>query len=171
MPPDALPSNVILLPGRARPPERLRPRGPRHEAAELASHEELISRLELLEALAPSAPLSFLLVRLDGIAMSRTADTQTQRDQLIARASGVVSAQVRATDLVGRLSGDSLGIILQGTGTAGAATVAARLSFRLRQELRAWFPGVGVRVYAASGRGMNAATLAMAVLDGQEECS
>jgi GGDEF domain-containing protein len=70
----------------------------------------------------------------------------------------------RSTDAVGRVEEAVFGVVLQGTGVTAAGAVAARLAHHLNR-----LPGAGrtfaVAVSAATGTGINAATLPEAALE------
>lgn len=114
--------------------------------------------------LAPSAPLSFLVVQVRGVKDTHDAATLMECAGLRLR------ELTRATDAVGRFNGTSFGIVLQGTGATAAGAVAARLSFHLNYLLGALSPGADSVVYAATGLGLNSGTLPVAALDHLGDC-
>lgn len=71
---------------------------------------------------------------------------------------------------MGRFTGASFGIVLQGTGATAAAAVAARLGWRLNQLVAGFRAPVQVAVYAATGTGLNAETLPVAAIETCEDC-
>ena len=73
----------------------------------VATRQALLDRLETMGQLAPAAPLSFLVVKVAGIA-------HCEGDEPLRKVAGRVRELVRATDVVGRLTGTSFGIALQG---------------------------------------------------------
>jgi GGDEF domain-containing protein len=122
----------------------------------------LLDRLETMGHLAPRAPLSFLVVKVAGLSQCG-AD-----DPMPAVARGVL-ALMRGTDVVGRLTGTSFGIALQGTGLTAAGAVAARLTHHLNRlpELPS---SICITVSAATGTGVNAETLPIAAMDSMGCC-
>jgi GGDEF domain-containing protein len=75
-----------------------------------------------------------------------------------------IESITRATDTVGRMSGDSFGIVLQGTGSIGATAVGARLAHHLDRTLQG-FAYVRAEIGTATGTGVNAAMLPTAAAD------
>ena len=130
----------------------------------LAGHADLIERLSVVAALGPDAPLSFVVVKVDGLSeLNRSFGWDAGSEAL--RAIGQeVCRVVRATDLAGRLTSTMFGIVLQGSGATAAEAVAARLSYRINRLLPGSQP-VSVRVSAATGTGVNADVLPVAALE------
>ncbi len=127
---------------------------------------DLFAMVERVGEIAPSAPLSFLVVTMDGLsALSRDEAGLTMR--LIA---GRVRSLTRAVDAVGRMGEASLGVLLQGTGVTAAGAVAARLSYHVSQSLRGLDPVLDVQVTAATGTGANWATLPVAAMPAFPDC-
>jgi GGDEF domain-containing protein len=120
-----------------------------------ATRAALLARLEMVGSLAPSMPLSFLAVHVEA-------------DELNAPMLRAVAARLREltrpTDAVGRLDDATFGIVLQGTGVTAAGAVAARLVHHLNR-----LPGAprefSVTVSAATGTGLNGATLPEAAME------
>jgi GGDEF domain-containing protein len=108
----------------------------------VATRNALLDRLEAMGQLAPNAPLSF---------------AERLREL------------TRGTDIVGRLTGTTFGIALQGTGVTAAGAVAARLTHHLNR-LAELGPAVCVTVSAATGIGLNAETLPVAAMETFEPC-
>src|SRR6185436_16996233 len=80
----------------------------RDPATGAATRTALLERLDAMGHLAPRAPLSFLVVKVAG-----TDGLSDSALRLIASRTGEL---IRATDVVGRLTGTSFGIALQSTG-------------------------------------------------------
>jgi GGDEF domain-containing protein len=161
-----LPANLILL--HPRTGFRGQTRAHRTASAPIVSRRELLDRLETIGELAPHAPLSFLLVRVEGLdAVSATAYSPRQIMGMIGMR---IIALTRPTDTVGEFAGNAFGIVLQGAGATAAAAVASRVTFHLAQ-LR---DGLGIEtnavVYAATGNGLNAELLPVAAIDSLDDC-
>ncbi|MBA4181599.1 MAG: hypothetical protein C0506_13495 [Anaerolinea sp.] len=131
--------------------------------------QALLERLEVIGALAPEAPLSFVVVRVYGLEAIQQRKDASAADALLHDVAARMRELARGTDVMGRLSSSSFGLVLQGTGATAAGAVAARLSHHLNQ-IAAASPPAEVRVSAATGRGMNAAMLPGAAMDSFEEC-
>lgn len=141
----------------------------RDTLCDVASRRGLLDRLEMIGDLAPTAPLSFIVIQLDGLTeLNRLAGTGAG-DAALRSVADEARSMTRATDLIGRLTGSTFGIVLQGTGAAGAAGVAARLGFHLSQLPLMTAP-VGVRVSVATGTGANSETLPLAAMDSFLHC-
>ena len=126
-------------------------------ATGVATRTALLERLEAMGQLAPLAPLSFLVVKVSGL-------THCDGEAALKDIAGRVRQLSRATDTVGRLTGTSFGIALQGTGATAAGAVAARLTHHLNR-LAELSPSICITVSAASGTGINADTLHVAAMD------
>ncbi|MFN0146783.1 MAG: hypothetical protein ACKVT1_09745 [Dehalococcoidia bacterium] len=161
-----LPANLTLLRPRNgfRGHVRQRPTA----LAPIVSRRELLERLETIGELAPHAPLSFLLVRVEGL--DEVSATPFSPRQIMGMIGMRIIALTRPTDTVGEYAGNSFGIVLQGAGATAAAAVASRVSFHLAQ-LR---DGLGIEtkalVYAATGNGLNAELLPVAAIDSLDDC-
>ena len=141
----------------------------RDTLCDVASRRGLLDRLEMVGDLAPSAPLSFIVIQLDGLAeLNKLAGTDAG-DAALRVVADEARSMTRATDLVGRLTGSSFGIVLQGTGATAAACVAARLGFHLSQLPLMSLPA-SVRVSVATGTGVNSETLPLAAMDSFLHC-
>jgi GGDEF domain-containing protein len=162
-----LPANLILL--RPRTGFRGTARAPETQVAPILSRRGLLERLDTIGELAPNSPLSFLLVRIDGIDAG-AAEGLTER-QVMGMMGMRILGLTRPTDSMGEYSASSFGIVLQGTGATAASAVAARLTFHLNNLGEALAPGTNARVYVATGLGMNAETLPIAAIDSLDECS
>ncbi len=149
-------------------PEGLRP-WQRDHLCGVATRQALLDRLEAIGELAPAAPLSFVMVRVEGLARLNRENGVEDGDAVLRAVAGIIRRYTRATDTVGRLSGASFGIILQGTGPTGAGAAAARLSHHLGQ-LHAGTTRVEAHVTVASGRGINAEVLPAAAADALGDC-
>lgn len=136
-------------------PELL-PEGERDPLTGAATREALLARLEMVGSLAPAMPLSFVAVHLEG--------GESERAELLCAVAGRMRELTRATDGVGRLDHETLGVVLQGTGVTAAGAVAARLAHHLNR-----LPGAPkefcVTVSAATGTGINAGTLPHAAME------
>jgi len=130
--------------------------------APISTEGELLERLETIGELAPTAPLSFLVVKVQGVNEANAQDT-------LETVGGRIRSLARCTDAVGRVGAAAFGIVLQGSGVAAAGAVAARLTHHLNRiaELQ---PSVCITVTAATGKGMNALALPVAAMDNTEDC-
>jgi GGDEF domain-containing protein len=132
----------------------------------LASRQALLDRLVSFGSLAPTAPLSFVAARIDGADEMDEADYE-ELQRSIARKLRELS---RPMDLAGRLADDTFGVVLQGTGATAAGAVSSRLAHHL--NLLPELDGdMAIIVSAATGKGTNAETLAVAALDSFEQCA
>jgi diguanylate cyclase (GGDEF)-like protein len=136
----------------------------RDSLCDVASQRGVLDRLALVGDIAPNAPLSFVVVKLDGLAELNTSAGREAGDVALCAIADEVRSITRPTDLVGRFSGTTFGIVLQGAGATAAAAVQARLNFRL-SRLPVMSPPLAVRVSAATGTGVNSAVLPAAALD------
>ena len=162
-----LPANLKLLrPGMG---IRTTSRATREPVAPIVSRAELLERLETIGELAPNGPLSYLLVRIEGLDSSYSGGLSPR--QVMGMMGMRIISLTRPTDTVGDYSGNAFGIVLQGTGATAAGAVAARISFHLMQLGEGL--GVATRplVYAATGTGINADLLPMAAIDSLDDCS
>lgn len=133
----------------------------RRSATPVLGREGLLDRLEILGALAPNAPLSYLSVQLHAPAEPARGVTAAVAER--------VARLVRPTDAVGLFAPGVAGVVLQGTGATAAAAVAARLTMHLNRALADMAPGHYVSVYAATGTGLNALTLPLAASEDLDE--
>lgn len=131
-------------------------------ATGVAIRQSLLERTEAMGELAPSAPLSFLVVKVAGL---KGVDGEDQLRLVASR----INELTRGVDVVGRLTGTSFGIALQGAGYTAAGAVAARLTHHLNR-LAELSPSICITVSAATGTGINAETLPMAAMDTREPC-
>jgi diguanylate cyclase (GGDEF)-like protein len=135
----------------------------------VATRQVLLERLDTLGELAPQAPLSFLVVKLHGLAAINHELGFQAGDAALRDVAECVSRLTRATDMVGRLAGSTFGVVLQSTGATAAGAVTARLAHHLGQ-----LPSRGrqlrVTVCAATGTGINAAMLPHAATDSFGDC-
>lgn len=131
--------------------------------------QALLDQLDVIGSLAPQAPLSFVVVRVEGLKELNHQSDARAGEAILRDVATRMRQLTRATDTMGRLSGSSFGLVLQGTGATAAGAVAARLSHHLNQII-VGSPPVEVRVSAATGRGLNAGVLPGAALDSLEEC-
>lgn len=133
----------------------------------LLSRRELLHRLDAVAELAPQAPLSFLVVRVEGLEA-----VEDERGEVgvrfVTRAIGEALTQVcRGTDLPGGLETGVFGVVLQGAGATAAAAAAARLTHHLNR-LRHLPVGCAVVVGAATGTGSHGRRLVSAALQMHE---
>ena len=129
----------------------------------------LMERLGVLGSLAPDAPLSFVLVKVNGLqAVNHRSDARAG-EELLHQVAARLRELTRGTDMMGRLSGSTFGVVLQGTGATAAAAVAARLSHHLNQVAAGASPAE-ILVSAATGRGVNAEVLPAAAMESLQEC-
>ena len=140
----------------------------RDSLCDVASQRGLLDRLELVGEIAPTAPLSFVVIKIDGLPALNEIAGWEAGDSVLCSIADEVRSITRPTDLVGRLSGTTFGLVLQGTGATAAAAVQARLNFRL-SRLPVLTPPLGIRVSAATGTGMNANILPVAAMDSFED--
>ena len=165
-------SNVTLLPTADGTAPQLAPLGradgaPRQRRGQperrLASEDELLARLTLLGQLAPAGPLSLIAITIHGLAELEPHDWRTPAhvvDAVGRQALGLV----RATDLLGRLSNASYGLVLQGAAGARAAAMADELTELLR-ELPVGQAPIEIVVSAVTGTGVNADLLPRAAVE------
>jgi GGDEF domain-containing protein len=146
-----------VVPFRARPRERL-------DEAGVLRRNTLLSRLTMVGGLGEDAPLSFVAVRVCGLGELHERRGWVACEEVLRSVANGLGGLVRATDTVGRLNASTFGVVLQGTGATAAASVAARLTYRLNR-LPEILPSVEVRVGAATGTGENVDTLAIAAVD------
>ena len=128
-------------------------------ATGVATRHALLERLEAMGELAPCAPLSFLVVKVTG----------TDGDEPLCHVAKRTRELIRGVDVVGRLTGTTFGIALQGTGVTAAGAVAARLTHHLNR-LAELSPSICITVSAATGTGVNAETLPVAAMDTAQPC-
>lgn len=128
----------------------------------LATRQALLDRLETIGELSPSAPLSFLVVKTSGTG-------RCDSDAALRMVAAKIRELTRSTDVVGRLTGTSFGVVLQGTGVVAAGAVAARLTHHLNR-LAELSPSVCITVSAATGVGLNAEMLPIAAMDTCAPC-
>lgn len=163
-------------------PTRLRPANPEPAAPRsvlrrderdplcgVATRQVLFDRLDTIGSLAPAAPLSFVVVKIEGLAQVNRDFGLDRGDEVLQAVARIIRAYTRATDTVGRLTGASFGIVLQGNGATGAGAVAARLSHYLCQLYVAG-KRVDCRVTVATGKGINADILPGAATEALDDC-
>lgn len=159
------PAYLTLIRPDSRPAHQGRRQFDRFGGAEMdpgcgvATRRALLERLETVGTLAPAAPLSFVLVHVAGI-----DSAGGNGPSLLAAAARTVVELTRPVDMVGRLTDDAFGIVLQGTGATGAAAVAARLAHHLNLGVLAGTSCHAIAA-AATGTGRNHNALPSAVLD------
>jgi diguanylate cyclase (GGDEF)-like protein len=136
---------------------------------DVATRRGLLERLDLVGRIAPTAPLSFVVVKVYGLAELNDRAGRKAGDETLRTIANELGALTRPTDLVGRLTATAFGVVLQGTGATAAGAVQARLQHRLSQLSVATRP-IEVAVSAATGTGLNAETLPLAAMDSFEDC-
>ncbi len=130
----------------------------------VATRHALLLQLDTIGELAPTAPLSFLVVTLQGLNnLANDLGERACEDALKLTAQTMANV-TRATDMVGWMSEAGFGVVLQGTGSIGASAVAARMSHHLDRALQA-FPHIVAEVGSATGTGVNAEMLPVAAMD------
>jgi GGDEF domain-containing protein len=121
----------------------------------VASREALLQRLEAVGALAPAAPLSFLVVHIGGLGYLDDPDAGPRALGAVARKVAEITGPF---DLAGRFGASGIGVVLQGRGPRQTAAIAARLQWCLERLAEVRRP-LSVDVFAASGTGENAPLL------------
>lgn len=135
----------------------------------VATRQVLLDRLETLGEVAPGAPLSFAVVKLHGLSAVNHELGFQAGDAMLQAVARCITGLTRATDLVGRLAGSTFGVVLQSTGATAAGAVTSRLAHHLGQLQSDGRP-VRITVSAATGTGVNAATLPHAAVDSLGTC-
>ncbi|MCZ2111890.1 MAG: GGDEF domain-containing protein [Dehalococcoidia bacterium] len=134
----------------------------------LMPREALIERLAIVGDLAPDSPLSFVVVKVFGLGDLNHELGWRACETVLGAVAAELRELIRATDVIGRMSGSTFGVVLQGTGATAAAAVEARLNYRLNR-----LPGLlrpaSVVVSAATGTGINADALPVAAMDSFDE--
>lgn len=128
----------------------------------MTTRQALLERLEAMGELAPHAPLSFLVVKVSGLPAGEDADS-------LRTIAGRIRELTRGVDVVGRFTGTTFGIALQGTGVTAAGAVAARLGHHLNR-IAELSPSICITVSAATGTGVNAEVLPVAAMDTAQPC-
>lgn len=181
MPTARFPAHLTLIGSFSMPEHRSRPQEvaskplsfptaiARDELCDVATRHGLLDRLEVIGRIAPSAPLSFVVVRVYGLADLNAAHGREAGDDTLRAVAKELRDLTRPTDLVGRLTGSAFGLVLQGTGSTAAAAVEARVSYRLAKLDLIGLP-IEVRVSAASGTGVNFEVLPLAAMDSFDDC-
>lgn len=103
----------------------------------------IANRRQLLEALKRDAaradrdgsPLSVVMVDVDHFKLVNDRHGHAVGDQVLKFVSGVLSAAVRTSDLVGRYGGEEFLVLLPRTDLGGAALVAERIRARLEHSV------------------------------------
>ncbi len=160
--------SLVTPHGHSRPVPLTRP----HRRRALDRRDRVLDRRELFTAVervgkvAPAAPLSFLVVVVDGLP-NLPGDESELTTHLV---GGRITSLTRAVDTVGRMGEGAFGVLLQGCGATAAGAVAARLSYHVSQALHGLNAELGVRVSAATGTGANWATLPVAATPSLPDC-
>ncbi len=104
----------------------------------LANRAALDMRLaeEVARAVRYEAPLSLLMIDLDGFKGHNDAFGHVAGDEAIRHAADVLSAALRPHDFMGRYGGDEFTVLLPNTSLVGAGVLAERL--RRELSLTAW---------------------------------
>ena len=143
--------------------------GPRDTLTGVATRQSLLEQIERIGDLAPAAPLSFVVVKLQGLDRLNRISGWRAGDETLCVVARAVQDLTRATDMVGRLSGSAFGVILQGSGATAAGAVAERIGHHLRRLTCVANP-VQAIVSVATGTGINADTLPVAAIDSFLNC-
>jgi diguanylate cyclase (GGDEF)-like protein len=105
------------------------------ELTDLANRRRFMEVLqqEVARALRFDTPLSLVLFDLDHFKQINDRFGHQTGDDVLRRAARVIRERVRETDLPARIGGEEFGVILTGTGGAGALAVAEQLRHDLSQ--------------------------------------
>jgi len=129
----------------------------------VATRNALLERLALLESIAPAAPLSLLLVRVEGLG-DLEQPGPLDAPVVVAEVASALSRLTAPTDLVGRFESATFGVVLQGRGAGSAALMSARVCHHLNALPILRFP-VEVRAGVATGTGATQRMLVTAAAD------
>lgn len=116
-------------------------------------------------ACASNAGVSVVILHVSGAATVRSRYGSGEADRLMARASAVVRAAIRGSDVAARFDDDDIGVIFPGTDLEDALRVARRIAHeteRRNSRMGPNEPPVFFAFGAASGRGCNPVELAQA---------
>lgn len=130
----------------------------------VANRHELMLQLDTIGELAPTAPLSFMVVSLSGLSSLSHEMGEVACTEALKTTAKTIASVTRATDMAGWMSDAGFGVLLQGTGSIGASAVGARLAHHLERALQP-FPHVHAEVSTATGTGVNAEMLPVAAMD------
>ncbi len=130
----------------------------------IPTRQSLIEKLETLGDLSPNSPLSFILVRVEGLGEVNRQEGFAEGDAVLRRVADMLTTLTRPTDFIGRFTSASFGVVLQGAGATAASAAAARLEHHLRQVTASPSP-ITISVSAATGRGLHCAILPLAAAD------
>ena len=121
------------------------------ELTDLANRRRFMEVLqqEVARALRFDTPLSLVLFDLDHFKQINDRFGHQTGDDVLRRAARVIRERVRETDLPARIGGEEFGVILTGTGGAGALAVAEQLRHDLSQYVDV--PGKDWTVTASFG--------------------
>jgi diguanylate cyclase (GGDEF)-like protein len=105
------------------------------ELTDLANRRRFMDVLqqEVARALRFETPLALVLFDLDHFKQINDRFGHQVGDEVLRRAARVIRERVRETDLPARIGGEEFGVILTGTGGAGALAVAEQLRHDLSQ--------------------------------------
>jgi diguanylate cyclase (GGDEF)-like protein len=122
-----------------------------HDALTGLANRALLA--EHLTALPPTAPLSILVLDLDGFKQVNDVHGHHSGDELLVSAARRLTARVRADDLAVRLGGDEFAVVLPHTGADRARDLAAAVTAALSEPyaLSATTARVGASVGVATG--------------------
>jgi len=135
----------------------------RSQQPAVATRRALLQRLSLLAAIAPAAPVSFLLVEIEGIADLEYLDPVSS-PTVISEVTDSLSRLSDPTDLVGRFEHATFGIVLQGRAAGSAALISARIGHHLNLLPLMRHPARAL-VAVATGTGASASALVAAAAD------
>ncbi len=139
--------------GRVEPARAAAPQQSGTAAAEpeLSGHPAFRARLaeEIERAARYHAPLSLVLLDLDGFAARNRSFGFEAGDQALAAAAAAIKSKIRTVDVLARLGPDEYALILPETGEAGARVAAERLRAGITGTLPAGQPPLSACLGAA----------------------
>jgi diguanylate cyclase (GGDEF)-like protein len=116
---------------------------------------------ELARARRYDRPLVLAYVDVRGLKAVNDTEGHLTGDRLLREAAGLLRDSARADDLVGRLGGDEMGLLLAEQDAVGAEAVTSRISAQVRRRRRAlalrsdWDLTIGTAVYPDDGESVN----------------
>ncbi len=103
------------------------------------------------DARAARWPVSLVVVDIDGLARLNHRFGEATGDAVVRAAAQRLSAIIRADDIIGRIAGGTLAMVLPRTPVDGAVVAARRCAHRLRREIVETADGRDVRFTASFG--------------------